>query len=82
MAFCRGIGDCAERLARVGVDDRVLQLLQGQAADGELIEIGTNPDGKFWVPKITTCATPGSVEMRGRMARVCEGVDIAELHLR
>ena len=41
------IGDRSDWLTRVGVDDRSLQFLHRQAADGELVEIGTNANGEL-----------------------------------
>ena len=75
------VGDRADRLARIGVDDGVLQLLQGQAAHRELVEIGAHAHGVLLRTEDQHLGDAG----QGRDARqdrpVGEGVDVRQAHL-
>ena len=76
------IGDGAERLGRVGVDDGGLQLVQRQAAHRELVEVGAHAHGVFLRAEDQHLGDAG----QGRDARqdgaVGEGVDVGQPHLR
>ena len=76
------IGDGADRLARIGVDDGGLQFLQRQPAHRQLVEVGAHAHSVFLRAEDQHLGDA----RQGRDARqdraVGEGVDIRQPHLR
>jgi hypothetical protein len=76
------VGDGADRLARVGVDDGRLQFLQCQPAHRELVEVGANANSVFLRAEDQHLGDA----RQGRDARqdgaVGEGIDVGQAHLR
>ena len=72
MAFCRESATAPSGLLELALTMAFCSSCSVRPRTASWSKLARTRTAYFWVPKITTWATPGSVEMRGRMARLAK----------